>query len=388
MTAPLRILALFGTRPEAIKLAPAIEALRRAAGCQVITCATAQHREMLDQALALLDITCDYDLDLMRPNQTLPELTSQLLVAAAGLLDKVRPDVVLVQGDTTTAMASAMAAFYGRIPVAHLEAGLRSDDLWAPWPEEMNRRAITMLSSIHLAPTAQARDRLIAEGVDPGAIALTGNTVIDALLLTVDRLDRNPAMAAALDREFAFLDRTRRLILVTSHRRESFGGGLENICRALRRLADRGDVQIAFPVHLNANVRVPVHRALGGHDAIHLLEPLDYLQFVHLLRRAHCALTDSGGVQEEAPTLGVPVLVLRDRTERPEGIAAGAARLVGTDAGAIVAETERLLDNPGAHAAMARAVNPYGDGRASDRVAAFLVDWWQRRQAAAAGVSA
>jgi UDP-N-acetylglucosamine 2-epimerase len=384
-----RILVVFGTRPEAIKLAPVIAALRRA-GCTVVVCATAQHRQMLDQVLALFEIRCDHDLDLMRANQSLPQLTSSVLTAIAPVIDAERPDLVIVQGDTTTAMAAALASFYAGVPVAHVEAGLRSDDLAAPWPEEMNRRVVSTLATLHLAPTEQARRRLEAERVPAGAIAVTGNTVIDALLGTVARLDVDPDLRARVTAVVPRLDPARRTILLTSHRRESFGRGLENICRAVRRIADRGDVQVVYPVHLNQNVKEPVHRLLGDHPHVHLIEPLDYLSFVFLLRHAALALTDSGGVQEEAPSLGKPVLVMRDTTERPEGIEAGVARLVGTGTDSIVAAVSELLDDPAAYDRMARSVNPYGDGHAAERVATFIRQWWSARAAetpVAAGVS-
>ena len=376
-------MVVFGTRPEAIKLAPVIGALRRG-GCPVAVCATAQHRQMLDQVLALFDIRCDHDLDLMRANQTLPQLTSLILTSVSPLLAAARPDLVVVQGDTTTAMATSLAAFYAGVPVAHVEAGLRSDDLHAPWPEEMNRRVISTLATLHLAPTGRARQRLEDEGVPPAAIALTGNTVIDALLDTVARLDGDAALRAQVSDQVPPFDPARRTILLTSHRRESFGRGLENICRAVRRIADRGDVQIIYPVHLNQNVREPVHRLLGDHPHVHLIEPLDYLSFVHVLRHATLALTDSGGVQEEAPSLGKPVLVMRETTERPEGIEAGAARLVGTGTEGIVAAVNELLDDPRTYDRMARSVNPYGDGRAAERVTAFIRQWWAARGSTAA----
>jgi UDP-N-acetylglucosamine 2-epimerase (non-hydrolysing) len=387
VTSPeLRALVVFGTRPEAIKLAPVIAELGRT-GCRAIVCATAQHRAMLDQVLELFDIACDHDLDLMRADQTLPDLTGAVVASVARVIDRERPDVVIVQGDTTTTMGAALAAFYARVPVAHVEAGLRSDDMQAPWPEEMNRRVVSMLASVHLAPTARARDRLLAERVDAAAIAVTGNTVVDALMQTSDRLNRDGALRQRLDGEFA-LDPDRPLILVTSHRRESFGRGLEHICMAVRGVADRRDVQVVYPVHMNPNVSAPVQRLLGGHARIRLVPPVDYLRFVYLLQRCAIVLTDSGGVQEEAPSLGRPVLVARETTERPEGIDAGVARLVGTDATTIAAAVDHLLDDAGEYRRMARSTNPYGDGRAAPRVVEFLRRWHRARRETAAAPAA
>lgn len=384
MTSPeLRLLVILGTRPEAIKLAPVVAALRQRPAWRVSVCATAQHRQMLDQVLTLFDIRCDHDLDLMRPDQTLPELTALVLERVTGVIRQERPDLLVVQGDTTTAMASALAAFYAGVPVAHVEAGLRSHDLFAPWPEEMNRRTISLLAALHFAPTARAARELANEGIAAGAVSVTGNTVIDALLETAARLDRDPALAARLQQPFARLDPVLRTVLLTSHRRESFGRGLENICRAVLALADRGDVQFVYPVHKNRNVSEPVHRLLGAHPRVHLVEPLDYLTFVHLLRRCDLALTDSGGVQEEAPSFGKPVLVMRETTERPEGIDAGVARLVGTETASIVSAVSRLLDDRDAYDAMARNVNPYGDGRAAARIVERLEAWWAERRTAA-----
>ena len=387
MSPDLRVLVVFGTRPEAIKLAPVIAELRRA-GCRAIVCATAQHRAMLDQVLDLFGIVCDHDLDLMRPDQTLSGLTASVLTSVSEIVARERPDLVLVQGDTTTTMAAALAGFYAGVPIAHVEAGLRSDNLQAPWPEEMNRRVVSMIASVHLAPTERARARLIDERVDPLAVAVTGNTVVDALLQTSARIDGDAALCAGLDQEFARLDASRPVILVTSHRRESFGRGLDNICAAVRRTADRRDVQFVLPVHLNPNVGEPVARILGGHPRIHLVPPVDYLRFVYLLRRCAFVLTDSGGVQEEAPSLRKPVLVARQTTERPEGIDAGVARLVGTDSEAISGAMERLLDDFDEYRRMARSANPYGDGRAAPRVVDFVMQWWHARTRRAAPLSA
>ncbi|WP_089727047.1 non-hydrolyzing UDP-N-acetylglucosamine 2-epimerase [Candidatus Thiosymbion oneisti] len=367
-----RVLMVIGTRPEAIKMAPVVQVL---AAEEVITgrvCVTAQHRQMLDQVLQLFAIRPDYDLDLMQPDQALTDLTAEVLLGLRPVLQDCKPNLVLVQGDTTTTWAAALVAFYQRIPVGHVEAGLRTGSRYAPWPEEMNRRLTGSLAELHFAPTERARLNLLREGVKDTSITVTGNTVIDALLDVVQRLRTDPVLRHRVEAPFDFLDPARRLILVTGHRRENFGAGFERICRALATLAQRPDIQILYPVHLNPNVQEPVRRLLGGVDNIHLIAPLDYLPFVALMDRAYLLLTDSGGIQEEAPALGKPVLIMRDTTERPEAIAAGTARLVGTDAAAIVAEATRLLDDEHAYRAMSHAHNPYGDGHAAARIAATL----------------
>ena len=364
----MRVLSVFGTRPEAIKMAPVVKALADAPGVDSRVCVTAQHRDMLDQVLALFDIRPDIDLDIMKASQGLTHITSAVLRGMERALEEIQPDRVLVHGDTTTTFAASLAAFYKKIPVGHVEAGLRTGDIYAPWPEEMNRKLTDAIADKLFAPTETARRHLLAEGVADERITVTGNTVIDALLDVVGRLKRDKSLKNAAAARFDFLDPGRRLILVTGHRRESFGQGFEDICEALGALADRGDVDIVYPVHLNPNVRVPVERILGAHDRIHLIEPLDYLPFVHLMDRADLIVTDSGGVQEEAPSLGKPVLVMRAVTERPEAVEAGTVKLVGTDKDAIVAESARLLDDAEAHAAMSRAHNPYGDGRAAERI--------------------
>jgi UDP-N-acetylglucosamine 2-epimerase len=361
------ILSIFGTRPEAVKMAPVIWALQAIPGLRPLVCVTGQHREMLDQALALFRIRPDYDLALMEPDQTLADITARTLTAVGGLLAEVRPDLVLVQGDTCSAMAAGMAAFFARVPVGHVEAGLRTGDPANPFPEEMNRRVVTVVGALHFAPTHIARDALLAEGVPATRVFLTGNTVVDALQAVAERAaEATPAPEPG-----------RRLILVTAHRRENFGAPLEGICRALLAIADRHpDVDLVYPVHLNPNVRGPVFRLLGGHPQIRLLDPLDYVTFVGYLARAFIVLTDSGGVQEEAPVLGKPVLVLRAETERPDGVRAGVARLVGADPAAIAAAAEELLTDPAAYARMSRARSLYGDGQAgrriAERCAAFL----------------
>lgn len=370
----LKVLVAFGTRPEAIKMAPVVEAFRRDGSMDIVVAVTAQHRQMLDQVLELFSIIPDEDLDLMQPGQTLADLFARILTGMNGVIARHRPDIVLVHGDTSTTLATALAAFYNKVRVGHVEAGLRTGDLWAPWPEEANRRLTAPLSSLHFAPTAQSRANLLAEGVDDGDIEVTGNTVIDALLEVVGRIEQDAALAEGLACRFPFLDPDRRLVLVTGHRRENFGAGFEQICVALKTLAERGDVQVVYPVHLNPNVQEPVNRLLAGVDNIVLIEPQDYLPFVYLMSRSSLIITDSGGVQEEAPSLGKPVLVMRDTTERPEAVEAGTVRLVGTGAARIVAEAGRLLDEPSAYADMSRAHNPYGDGQASARIARRVRD--------------
>jgi UDP-N-acetylglucosamine 2-epimerase len=367
-----RVMVVFGTRPEAIKMAPVVAALKATPGIETLVCVTAQHRQMLDQVLELFGLVPDDDLDVMAPGQALPDLFARILTGMSGVLAARKPDLVLVHGDTSTTLATALAAFYAKVPVGHVEAGLRTGDLQAPWPEEANRRLTAPLSSLHFAPTTRSRDNLLAEGLPASQVHVTGNTVIDALLSVVARFESDAGLAGELASRFPFLDPSRRLVLVTGHRRENFGGGFEQMCLAIRDLAARGDTQVVYPVHLNPNVQEPVNRILGGVGGVHLIEPLDYLPFVYLMSRAHLILTDSGGIQEEAPSLGKPVLVMRDTTERPEAVDAGTVRLVGTDRARIVAEATRLLDDAAAHAAMARAHNPYGDGRAAARIAAII----------------
>ncbi len=364
---------IFGTRPEAIKLFPVAQALARRNDVQVVTCVSAQHREMLDQVLGIAGLTPDHDLDLMQADQTLDALTARLLTGIGEVLDTEQPARVIVQGDTATAMAGAMAAYYRKIPVAHVEAGLRSHDIHHPWPEEVNRKVVSGIADLHFAPTELAASTLRAENVDAASIHVTGNTVIDALQLTLARIQTEPALSAdwqRLAKRFA----GKRIIGVTTHRRENFGDRLADIAAALNVLAQRDDVAIVFPVHLNPVVRRAMHAALGACDNIALIEPLDYPNFVSLLDACDFMLTDSGGVQEEAPALGKPVLVLRNATERQEGVAAGAALLVGTQRERIVAEATRLLDDRDHHAAMAQAHNPFGDGQASERIVKVLAE--------------
>jgi UDP-N-acetylglucosamine 2-epimerase (non-hydrolysing) len=368
----VKILTVFGTRPEAIKMAPVVKALARTEGIEARVCVTSQHRQMLDQVLRLFDITPDDDLNIMRHAQGLTQITTGVLEGLEGVLANRRPDRILVHGDTTTTFAASLAAFYQKIPVGHVEAGLRTGNVLSPWPEEMNRRLTGAITDLHFAPTEVARRNLLAENVAPGRIMVTGNTVIDALLETRDRLLADKAAMAAFDEQFAFLG-TRRLVLVTGHRRENFGAGLEHMCGALADIAARGDVCVLYPVHLNPNVQEPVRRLLGGRDNLFLINPQDYFPFVYLMNRASLIITDSGGIQEEAPALGKPVLVTRDTTERPEAVDAGTVRLVGTDRTRIVAEAARLLDDEAYYQSMARAHNPYGDGRAAERIVARLL---------------
>lgn len=329
---------------------------------------------MLDRALALFDLVPDHDLNIMRLEQDLTDITTRVLTGMRDVLRDVRPDLVMVHGDTTTALSSALAAFYERIPVAHVEAGLRTWDLYSPWPEELNRRLISGIATLHFAPTEQARSNLLKEGVDESRILVTGNTVIDALLHTADLLDRSSELCRQMQAQFSFLNPNRHLILITGHRRENFGEGFDRICQAIQDLASRPDVQIVYPVHLNPKVREPVHRALSKLSNVHLLEPLDYSPFVYLMKRCTLILTDSGGIQEEAPALGKPVLVMRDTTERPEGVHAGTLKLVGTDHGSIVQAASRLLDDARAYESMSAARNPYGDGKASLRIAQTIIE--------------
>lgn len=373
--APLQVLCIFGTRPEAIKMAPVVRALKSDARFDCRLCVTAQHRQMLDQVLELFNLVPDEDLDLMRDNQGLAELSARALTGLDEVLQRRQPNIVLVHGDTTTSFIAALAAFYRRIPVGHVEAGLRTGDLYAPWPEEFNRRMVGVVGRLHFSPTRRAADALVREGVPPANIAITGNTVIDALKLVSQRLDEDAALAARQAAQLPALDPSRRLILVTGHRRENFGEGFENICRALAELAQRPDVQIVYPVHLNPNVQEPVRAMLSNSNNVHLIAPQDYLPFVWLLKNCDLVLTDSGGLQEEAPVLGKPVLVMRETTERPEALEAGTALLVGTDVQRIVSSVARLLDDPAAYQGMAQAHNPYGDGTAAQQIAQQLAQW-------------
>ncbi|ELY2785114.1 non-hydrolyzing UDP-N-acetylglucosamine 2-epimerase [Cronobacter turicensis] len=365
----MRVLTVFGTRPEAIKMAPLVHALAQDPAFDTRVCVTAQHREMLDQVLHLFSIVPDYDLNIMKPGQGLTEITCRILEGLKPILTEFRPDVVLVHGDTTTTIATSLAAFYQRIPVGHVEAGLRTGDLYSPWPEEANRTLTGHLAMYHFAPTELSRQNLLRENIPEARIFVTGNTVIDALIAVRDRVMADEPLRLRLETQYPFLDGGKKMILVTGHRRESFGEGFEQICRALADIAAQNrDVQIVYPVHLNPNVTEPVNRILGHVENVVLIEPQEYLPFVWLMNHAWLILTDSGGIQEEAPSLGKPVLVMRETTERPEAVEAGTVRLVGTDTQRIVAEVTRLLHDEAAYQAMSHAHNPYGDGQACERI--------------------
>lgn len=364
-----RILTVFGTRPEAIKLAPLAIALRGNEEFEARICVTAQHREMLDQTLRLFNIVPDYDLDLMQPRQNLHDLSARIITGMRPVLQDFKPDMVLVQGDTLTTFCTSVAAFYEGIKIGHVEAGLRSHDLYAPWPEEANRRLTSILTTHHFAPTAESRQNLLNENIREADITVTGNTVIDALYWMREKISRSNSMVAAFDKAFDFLDPDKKLILITGHRRESFGRGFEEICKAIRAIANvNRDVELVYPVHLNPNVKEPVERLLGHLPNVHLIEPQDYAPFVYLMDRAHIIMTDSGGIQEEAPALGKPVLVMRRTTERPEAVEAGTVALVGTDVATIATMAQRLLDDDAVYRKMSRAHNPYGDGKAIPRI--------------------
>lgn len=365
----MKVLTVFGTRPEAIKMAPLVHALAKDPYFEARVCVTAQHREMLDQVLHLFSIVPDYDLNIMKPGQRLTEITCRILEGLKPVLESFRPDVVLVHGDTTTTMAASLAAFYQRIPVGHVEAGLRTGDLYSPWPEEANRTLTGRLATFHFAPTETSRQNLLRENIAKKHIFVTGNTVVDALISVRDRVMADDKLRGSLAAQYPFLDSAKKLILVTGHRRESFGAGFEQICKALADIAAQNqDVQIVYPVHMNPNVLEPVKRILGHVDNVILIEPQEYLPFVWLMNHAWLILTDSGGIQEEAPSLGKPVLVMRDTTERPEAVSAGTVRLVGTNSERIVHEVMNLLHNEDEYQAMSRAHNPYGDGQACERI--------------------
>ncbi len=375
MMKKLNVMTIFGTRPEAVKMSPVVKALKKYPDrIETCVCVTAQHREMLDQVLDAFEIHPDIDLNLMRPDQSLAQLTARIFRDLDEALTRVQPDWLLVQGDTTTVMAAAILGFYRRIRVGHVEAGLRTHDKWQPFPEEINRRLAGVVADLHFAPTEGNRSNLLKEGIPEEAILVTGNPVIDALQYIISQ--PAPHAARQLLQQTGVIDGRRRLVLVTAHRRENFGQPIRDICQALKQLAVeyRQEISFVYPVHLNPHIQEPVHELLDGIENIHLLPPLDYLPLVHLMKQASLILTDSGGIQEEAPALGVPTLVLRDNTERPEGVEAGTLKLVGTDPDRIVRQTHRLLDNAAAHAAMTGAVNPYGDGRAAERIVTALLD--------------
>jgi UDP-N-acetylglucosamine 2-epimerase (non-hydrolysing) len=364
----VKILTVFGTRPEAIKMAPLLDALKAAPDIESEVCVTAQHRQMLDQVLDLFQIVPEHDINIMKRGQDLTDITANILLGLRGILKNSSYDMLLVHGDTTTTMAASLSAFYEKIPVGHVEAGLRTGNIYSPWPEEMNRSIVGRITALHFAPTDRARQCLLNEAVPDSRIYVTGNTVIDALIQVADKIKSDPVLNQSFRDRFAFLDFNKRIICVTGHRRENFGDGFERICNALKVISQSKNVQIVYPVHLNPAVQEPVHRILGDARNVHLIEPLDYLPFVYLMSKSHHIITDSGGVQEEAPSLGKPVLVMRDTTERPEAVESGTVKLVGTNIDRIVTESLRLLDDRAAYEAMARAHNPYGDGMACRRI--------------------
>lgn len=369
-----KILIVFGTRPEAIKMASLVKRLEKNKHAELRVCVTAQHREMLDQVLDLFAINPYYDLDLMKPNQTLYQITCEIITSIKTVIDDFRPDVIMVHGDTTTSFVAALAAYYEKIPIAHIEAGLRTADIYSPWPEEGNRKLTGALTSHHFAPTETAKSNLLREDFTENTITVTGNTVIDSLLWVTKKIDNNIIIQEKLSKDFSFLNVNKKLLLVTGHRRENFGVPFENICEALKAISIRNsDVEILYPVHMNPNVRKPVEKLLGGHDNIHLVSPQDYLPFVYLMQRAFLILTDSGGIQEEAPALGTPVLVMRDTTERPEAVKAGTVRLVGTNKQNIIHEVEILLSDKSHYEKMSCAINPYGDGNACERIETLIL---------------
>ena len=367
-----KILVVFGTRPEAIKMAPVVKACKARPELEIKVCVTAQHRQMLDQVMEIFGLKADFDLNVMAPNQTLADVTCKVLKGMEGVFVKWTPDMVLVQGDTTTVMAAALAAFYHKIAIGHVEAGLRTGNLYSPWPEEANRLLAGCLANQHYAPTPRSRENLLKENKDPKTVFVTGNTVIDALHEAVKIMDGDSVLKARLAAQFPFLDPAKRLVLVTGHRRENFGEGFIHICNAIKRVASRPDVQVVYPMHMNPNVRKPVNEILGGLANVNLIEPLDYLSFLYMMRQSYLIMTDSGGVQEEAPSLGKPVIVMRDTTERPEAVDAGTVILAGTETESMASAAERLLDDAAFYDKMARAVNPYGDGLAARRIAELV----------------
>jgi len=369
-----KILTVFGTRPEAIKMAPLVHALEADDRFDAKVCVTAEHREMLDQVLELFEIEPDYDLDIMKAGQTLNDVTTSILVGLKPVLEDFKPDVALVHGDTATTFAASLAAYYQQIKVGHIEAGLRTGNIYSPWPEEANRKLTSAITNYHFAPTAGSKENLLNEGISKDEITVTGNTVIDALFWVREKLNKDISLSNDLSSRFDYLDPNKKLILVTGHRRESFGGGFERICEALRQIATNNpDAQVLYPIHLNPNVQEPVNRLLKGLDNVFLIEPQQYLPFCYLMDRATVILTDSGGIQEEAPSLGKPVLLMRETTERPEAVDAGTVRLVGTDVNLIVSQVDLLLTNQDEYQKMSKAHNPYGDGLACGRILEFLV---------------
>ena len=371
-----KVLLVFGTRPEAIKMAPLVKAFEQEASIESKVCVTAQHREMLDQVLNVFEIVPEYDLNLMKPGQDLYDITANVLLGMKGILGDFKPDIVLVHGDTTTTSATSLAAFYQKIKVGHVEAGLRTKDIYSPWPEEANRQITGILASYHFAPTTTSRGNLLKEDKDEAAILVTGNTVIDALFLALDKIENNKELKSDIIKNINTqykLDDSKKLILVTGHRRENFGQGFINICEALKTLAlNNSDIDIVYPVHLNPNVQKPVNKLLSSVSNVHLIAPLQYEAFLYLMSKSYFIITDSGGVQEEAPSLGKPVLVMRDTTERPEALDAGTVKLVGTDSEMIIKEAQKLLDDKLEYERMSKAHNPYGDGKACEKIVKFI----------------
>lgn len=371
-----KVLSIFGTRPEAIKMAPVVKALEANPDIQSIVCVTAQHREMLDKVLDLFEIVPDYDLDIMKSNQSLTQASSRMLMALEPILQECKPDLVLVHGDTSTTLCGAQAAFYQQIPIGHVESGLRTYSLYSPWPEEANRQLTSVITKLHFSPTKAAAQNLYDERNNPEYIYVTGNTVVDALLEVKHKLESNASLRLELQQQFSELDFNKRRVLITGHRRENFGEGFESICQAIKDLAQQyPDYEFVYPVHLNPNVKEPVNRLLSGLDNVKLIAPQDYLPFVYLMSTSHIILTDSGGIQEEAPSLGIPVLVMRDTTERQEAVEAGTVKLVGTHGPTIVAEVSNLIESDAIYLKMSQAHNPYGDGKASQRIAKTIVDF-------------
>lgn len=364
----MKILIVFGTRPEAIKMAPIIKELEKISRFEICVCVTGQHRQMLDQVLKLFDIKPKYDLNLMRPNQTLTDITIDVLKGMNAILDVEKPNLVLVHGDTTTSFVASLSCFYKKIKVGHVEAGLRTNDIYSPWPEEANRQLTSKLSEIHFAPTNDAKLNLIKEGVEEERICVTGNSVIDALFFASSKIDSDANLERELADKFLFLNENKKMILVTGHRRENFGEGFEKICSALRKISENKNIQVVYPVHLNPRVQEPVKRTLAGIENIYLIEPQDYLPFIYLMKKSYLILTDSGGIQEEAPSLGKPVLVMRNTTERPEAVAAGSVKLVGTDENHILKNVNCLIDSKDLYMKISKVKNPYGEGDAAIKI--------------------
>jgi UDP-N-acetylglucosamine 2-epimerase (non-hydrolysing) len=373
-----KILAVFGTRPEAIKMAPLVLKLREYSNFDVKICITAQHREMLDQVMEFFELTADYDLNLMSPGQNLSEITSRVITGLTKIYAESSPDLVLVHGDTTTTASAAISAYYEKIPIGHVEAGLRTGDIYSPWPEEVNRKITATIASLNFAPTQSAKQNLLNEGIPSSCIYVTGNTVIDALLIAKRKIDENIKLKEKLDKRFNYLENKKKIILVTGHRRENFGTGFENICKGLKIIAKREDVQIIYPVHFNPNVQEPVKRILGDSNNIRLIEPLEYIAFVYLMSKSYLILTDSGGIQEEAPALGKPVLVMRNTTERPEAVKAGTAELIGTEIKTIVDGVNQLLDTESKYLKMSEISNPYGEGKSAEIISKLIQSHFER----------